>query len=300
MPKISVILPIFNPNMTFLDQALHSVQNQSVEDFECLCVCDSPSADLNAYLLNLSKRDKRFRMVRGNNSGLIDALNLGIDNAKGAYIARMDSDDICMPLRFEKQCALLDSGKYDVVGGHYFIIDNKDSFLSSRVVPVKPEHIAITLCLTVPFAHSSVMLRKSFLREKNLRYGQGNSKIAEDYQLWTQMFNNEARFGNVDDWILKYRWSENSLSQIVQASNKKDTIKIQDEFVKENSNFLQKVIASIFNQNVNSEMGEALCFLSWKLLFRSFNIINFIKNLKKVNKRSVATGTLKFFMGRFS
>src|SRR5215218_8078213 len=99
MPKISVILPVYNAEK-YLKAAIDSILNQTFPDFELLIINDG-SSDGSEKIIK-SYTDNRIVYVKnGENSGLINTLNKGIDLATGEFIARMDGDDIAVPERFE-------------------------------------------------------------------------------------------------------------------------------------------------------------------------------------------------------
>ena len=297
-PVISVVLPIFKPNPRQLHEALDSISGQTFSDFECLCIYDSPDDATTSILSSYVKKDSRFKVLLGTNRGLIDALNFGLNNASGRYIARMDADDVSLKNRFQLQCELLDSGNYDIVGGHYFVINNDGQYISARVVPVKENEINLTLGSTVPFAHSSVMLRSDYLKREDLRYGLGSNKVAEDYQLWVEMIGRGARFSNVDDWILKYRWSEDSLSQRVKANNKKDMLKIRDEYFSKNIEKLYEAVIDLAETKNSDEIEEAIVFMAWKLAIKKLSLRPIYK-INKKSRRFIAQGTLKYLFQKF-
>lgn len=292
-PVISVILPIFKPEPRQLCEALNSISGQTFSDFECLCIYDSPDDSTTSILSDYAKKDSRFKVLLGGNSGLIDALNHGLNNASGRYIARMDADDVSLRKRFQLQYELLESRNFDIVGGHYFVINNAGQYISARVVPIKENEINLTLGSTVPFAHSSVMLRSDYLKKEGLRYGIGTHKVAEDYQLWVEMIGKGARFGNVNDWILKYRWSEDSLSQRVKSNNKKDMLKIRDEYFSNNIQKLYEAVVDLAETKNSDEIEEAIVFMAWKLAIKKLSLRPIYKINKKA-RRFIAQGTLKF------
>ena len=298
VPAVSIILPVFKPHPEYLREALASLRCQTFGDFECLCIYDAPEPHITEILAAASQTDPRIRVVEGNNGGLIEALNCGLGLARGDFVARMDADDVSLPNRLERQLQLMQAGQYDIVGGHYFVIDTEGHFLSARVVPMTPEEIAVTMASTVPFAHPSVMIRREFLRKASLVYGAGKYKVAEDYQLWAQMFERGARFGNVDDWIMKYRWVGNSLTRRKEKENRRDRFAIRDEFISNQRTLLKAAAISLAKQKINNpEVEENLCLLAWKLAtgHGDFKPLVAIRNS---GRRSLATGTLRFFVER--
>lgn len=106
IPPVSVILPVHNGAHTF-SEAIRSVLRQSLREFE-LIVIDDGSDDATPRLLkDISQEDRRLRCLRLEHQGLPAALNAGLAEARGAYVARMDADDICEPTRLERQLAYL-------------------------------------------------------------------------------------------------------------------------------------------------------------------------------------------------
>ena len=102
MPKISVIMTVYNTEEKYLREAIESVLNQTFSDFEFIIVDDGSTN--NAVEVVKSYRDERIKLVlNGKNLGMAKSSNIGLEMAQGEYIARMDSDDISLPERFEKQ-----------------------------------------------------------------------------------------------------------------------------------------------------------------------------------------------------
>ena len=95
-PKISLIIPVFNTEK-FLKKALESVEKQTFKYFETIIVNDG-STDKSAEIIeNFAKKNKNVTVINQSNQGLSAARNTGIKNARGEYIAFLDSDDFLMP-----------------------------------------------------------------------------------------------------------------------------------------------------------------------------------------------------------
>ena len=111
-PLVSVIMSIFK-RVSFLDEAIESILNQTFANFELLIVVEysEEQENINNYIFKKFK-DKRIRIINNKERlGFAESLNVGIKSAKGKYIARMDDDDISLPLRFEKQVNFLEKNK---------------------------------------------------------------------------------------------------------------------------------------------------------------------------------------------
>ena len=105
-PTVSAILPVYN-GAKYLRESVKSILQQTFTDFELIAV-DDGSTDNSLQILNdLARSDSRMRIISRPNTGVSGAANDGIAIARGQFLARMDADDIAMPMRFEKQVAYL-------------------------------------------------------------------------------------------------------------------------------------------------------------------------------------------------
>ena len=113
-PLISVIMPVYNTPEKYLREAIESVLSQTFENWELLII-DDCSDKIEVKLIVDSYCCNKIKYLKNEkNSGAAVARNLGLKNAKGKYIAILDSDDIAIPNRFEKQFQYLE--KNDDVG----------------------------------------------------------------------------------------------------------------------------------------------------------------------------------------
>lgn len=205
-PKISVVLPVYNAE-DYIGASVESILCQTYSDFE-LIIIDDGSIDGTKDKLNSYNDSRILLVVKENNTGLVDSLNLGIKMAKGEYIARMDADDICEPERFLEQVAFLDSNtNIGVVGTSIKIFGNKNL---EKYFPVSNKDCQAELLFRSCFAHPSVMLRKELFVKNQITYS-NEYFPAEDYYLWIQ-FSGITEFYNIDKVLLRYRLNEGSIS----------------------------------------------------------------------------------------
>ena len=108
MPKVSVIIPAYNSS-GFIEDALESVFKQTYRNYEVIVV-DDGSTDKSAEIIG-SFSDKRIIYIYQENHGVSVARNKGILESKGEYIAFLDSDDLWLPEKLEKQVAILNNNK---------------------------------------------------------------------------------------------------------------------------------------------------------------------------------------------
>ncbi|MDC0549779.1 glycosyltransferase, partial [Alphaproteobacteria bacterium] len=176
--------------------------------------------------------------INGDKEGISGALNKGIKEAKGKYIARMDADDISLPLRFEKQISHMQNLELDICGGHSLLIDSDGKINGIGIMPRSHDLCGLSMMFMRYSAHSSVMVRKSFLIDYSLEY---KGKY-EDFDLWTRMFSAGAKFGNVDDIVIRYRVLDVSLSTIHATGARRYNRGVLKRFKVEHQQYLSEVI----------------------------------------------------------
>lgn len=201
---VSVIMATFNEPSRYIRDAVESILNQTYTNFEFIILDDSTNPD-TIEAINTYSNDLRINIVRKEKRmGFVRALNEGLKMAKGAYIARMDADDISFRDRFEKQIQFLDTHKdVDVLGGNITIIDEKGEEVSKRNYPINGLALSLVSIFRSPVAHPSVMFRREVI-EKHLFYDESFSK-AEDTEFWFRLRNNGFKIANLPNNLLKFR-----------------------------------------------------------------------------------------------
>ena len=297
IPKLSVIMPVYNAGV-FLFSAIDSILKQTFTDYEFIIIDDGSTDDSLSVIKQFSETDSRIHILSRENKGLLYSLNEGISLAKGEFIARMDADDISMPLRFEKQLALMDAVSLDICGCHFVTIDEANKKIDSTLTPLSQDALIANLALTVPFAHGSVMIRNQFLLKHHLQYGQEKYTSAEDYALWAQMFYKGARFGNVDEFLFQYREYSTSVSKLNTKKLKLDAKNISKKFMLDNEKLLhliifRQLVISLSQEEKNHIIG---CILYISIYSRSFKLLSC---LTKLPVKNTVNMVLKFLSRRF-
>jgi glycosyltransferase involved in cell wall biosynthesis len=189
----------------FLRQSLESLAAQTIQADEVVIVKDGPVGAEIAALID-SQRGKLpiATLQLEKNAGLGPALNAGLSRCTGDLVARMDSDDICLPDRFEKQAGFLERNpEVDVVGGAIaeFRTDH-EKVESIRRMPCSLERLGTIARRRNPLNHMTVMFRKaSVLAAGNYQSCPG----FEDYELWARMLMLGRRLHNLDDVLVHVR-----------------------------------------------------------------------------------------------
>ncbi|MBW2261313.1 MAG: glycosyltransferase [Deltaproteobacteria bacterium] len=222
MPLVSVIMPVRDA-LPFLDEAVASVLGQSLEDLE-LVVVDDGSTDGSADRLRAwSGRDPRVRLLESPARGIVPALNHAVREARGALVARMDADDVCLPARLEVQAdRLARRHGPDVVGCGAEVLSREpapglEAYLRWVASLTDPRAVRLGCLIESPLVHSGVMARRDLFgshpyrtaREAKLAPGMpghDGSTWPEDYDLWLRLLRQGARIENVPGPLVRVRW----------------------------------------------------------------------------------------------
>ncbi len=210
-PEISVIMPVYNTREDYLREAVESIVNQTYPDFELIIVDDASEADVSEVIE--SYKDKRiFYYRREKNEGAAAARNFAIDRARGKYIAFMDSDDVSLPERFEKQIGFLKRHpEIGCLGTKVGYIGNDVAGRKEIQKPVVHEEIEHYLIfMGCVFCQSSVVLKKEVLDKNNIRY-QSCYVPAEDYALWLDLIG-KTKFAVLEEKLVLYRSHTDNIS----------------------------------------------------------------------------------------
>lgn len=202
--KVSVVMPTHN-DARYLPKALESVLAQNFQDFELIIVDDHSTDETSAILSRYVQQDERLRVLRNEtNMGVAHSLNLGLNAAQGTYIARMDSDDISCPERFERQVEFLETHpEVGVVGTQLLFIDEDGHFSPQPAwEPVTSSaRILWQLLCGPPLCESSTMMRTDCVRTVG---GYEPAYLNADMQLWGKLaFVTKLR--NLDEVLIRYR-----------------------------------------------------------------------------------------------
>lgn len=207
MMRFSVCMSVYrNDSPLFLEQAIDSVVLQSVQPDEIVLVVDGPIPHALRQMV-LDKQSK-YPIIQpvflSENRGLGNALKVAVENAKYDVVARMDSDDISLPDRFEKQLLFMEENPdVDIIGGQMTeFIDAPDNVVGQRNVPLSHHDIYDYMKSRCGFNHVTVMFKKSAV------ISAGNYQDwfwNEDYYLWVRMMLNGCKFANLPDVLVNVR-----------------------------------------------------------------------------------------------
>lgn len=209
-PLISVVMPVFN-GAEFVDEAVRSIRAQTFRNLELICV-DDGSTDTTLEKLRVhAAADPRVRVIEQNHGGVIAALHRGFAEARGRLIARMDSDDVSVPSRLERQLDFLAANPSVIlVGGCVEVTDAAGRVLARVSVPTQPAEIRERLRRGNCMVHPTVLFRREVLEIGGFRQAYLD---AEDYDMWLRL-SERADLANLDVVVLRYRRHRNSVSHL--------------------------------------------------------------------------------------
>lgn len=226
VPPVTILLPVYNANRSWLDESLRSIHKQTYPNWSLIIVNDGSTEAFDTWLKErlsgeplLANRTRILRMKT--NSGVGAALNAGLAECETELVARLDADDRMLPDRLAKQvAAFLQSENLSVLGGCASHIDQSGSPTRGRYVyPTDHDGIMNMMASSCAMAHPAVMYRRSAVlgvggyRPECLHY--------EDYDLWVRLAETGARFSNVPEDLIEYRVHDDSMSNVHRIAQAK-------------------------------------------------------------------------------
>lgn len=205
MLQYSVLLSVYHKeNPLYLRAALDSIFYQTLLPTEVILVEDGSLTDELESVIS-SYNIPYMKIIKlPCNKGLSNALNEGLKYCNCEYVGRMDSDDICIPNRFEVQMSYLEKHpEIDVIGAFATVIDEVGNTSSLMKVPLTHHNIS-RLVWTCPFIHPTVVYKKSKICEVG-GYDMNAGIRQDDYDLWLRCAQAHFQFDNIDKSLLYYR-----------------------------------------------------------------------------------------------
>lgn len=202
--KISIVLCAYNAGKYIAD-AVQSVLQQTYQDWEFILIDDGSKDNTLELIRQLVGNDPRCRVISQANAGLIKSRNHGFSIATGEYIAIMDADDICMPTRLEKQCAILDAHpELCAVGSHVYLIDAHGRMIKPLLQPLTHDEIDNQHMLGRGgvVINPSTMIRRSALLQ--IGFYSEQAVHAEDFDLLLRLAE-VGKLANIPEVLLHYR-----------------------------------------------------------------------------------------------
>lgn len=276
--KISVVMPVYNADESFLREAIESILNQSFGDFEFIIVNDGSTN--NAEDVILSYKDDRIKYIKNEkNLGVSASANLAMDRASGKYIARIDADDVAFESRLQVQYEFLEKHPY------YQLCATRISSSKGNPSPrnMNFEYLKAKTIFRGSFmVQPTVMFDREFFMKNSLYY---NPEISygEDWDLWFRL-SLVGKFVILPQKLLFYRLHSSQANKIYEDRHY--------ELCKKQFERNLNVLGYEFNEEtkglllnfLSSHESEKISFSQLKsLFFEVRRLLKFVKDSKKVS-----------------
>lgn len=202
---ISVVLPCYNAEAG-LGPCLESLLSQSCGDFEIVAVNDGSDDGTLGVLRAFAARDTRIRVFDRPHGGVVQAMNFGMGQCRGAYVARMDADDVCLPQRLALQKAHLDRHPHiGLVGGRVRFGGDPEAgrgykaYVDWTNTLVAEDDIRLNRFVESPYANPSIMFRKELVSRCGAFY---DGPFPEDYEFLLRWMAAGVRMDKVPEEVL--------------------------------------------------------------------------------------------------
>ena len=202
---ISIITPSYN-SAKFISQTIDSILAQTYQNWEMLIVDDCSTDNSNDIINEYIEKDSRIKLIKlETNSGPANARNAGIKEATGEYIAFLDSDDIWLPQKLEKQIKFMSKHKLDITYSSYETIDEQNKKINTRIVKefisyddmLKSNHIG-----NLTGIYNCKKIGKFYMDDVG----------HEDYTLWLNIMKAVGSTKGIIEPLAQYRILSNSIS----------------------------------------------------------------------------------------
>ncbi len=268
-PKITVFMAAYNSS-AYISEAISSVLLQTFKDFELLIVNDGSSD--NTVNIIQSFEDERIRLIHNpENRGLVFTRNRALKEAKGDYIAILDSDDVALPERLDLQHEYMtDNLQTALCSGHADIIDERGEYTGEKFIVPTGDHVEMYMLFGNPFINSSSIFKTAVFRELN---GYRNYAPAEDLDFFLRVAE-KYPVTNIDHVLVKYRKHKNSTSLNSQFRIRKTESKILKDI----------------HKRLNIDTDEAFAEIHYHLFSRNYQANTFqeflsvLKTFKEANR----------------
>jgi len=287
-PKVSVVMPVYNREK-YINDAVVSILTQTFADFEFIII-DDGSTDSTVEILE-SYHDKRIRLVKKcENRGNYTARNEGMKMAVGKYICVMDSDDVALPNRIQKQFDFMEANTTFGLCGSFARVLNSDEIISA---PEDYAEIKVWSMSNIMFRHPTVFIRKEFLTKYNLKYD-NSYRYADDYDFLVKAAH-IFPVTNIQEVLIQYRRHPEQISSAHKSGQFEvvgkvilKQLKLLKEDVTQNE---KRVHLALMNRFPVKDMAEFEQLKNWanhlmelnydKCIYDSLQLANFLKSLLK-------------------
>lgn len=270
LPTVDILLPVFG-DAIYVGEALESLKPELNDHVKLIIILDRPNQATENKIMNFASKTPNTTFMIAEPKGLVGALNTGLFASQAKYIARMDSDDICLFGRIAAQIEWLGLKEDRILCGtqiSYIDKFGKRDGRSTSIYPLESQEIIREMHFRNPFAHPSVM----FNREKALEVGGYRDLYlgGEDLDLWFRLAKRGA-IGNLAAVFLHYRITSTQFTKEITNHYKKDEPCLYQDGIlnitaKQQTNLI--LLASSQLRSIERELNQVNLKVLTKILFR--------------------------------
>lgn len=278
-PLVSIIMPAYNAERTILE-SIESVLRQTYRNWELIVVNDGSKDSTSAVVLAIS--DERVRLIEQENAGVANARNNGINNSTGEYIAFLDSDDLWVEEKLERQIGTIEGGKHKMCFAKTWCFSENSNQTSDCFVNVSLDFDDRNKILIYDFIPIlTVLLAKDVLDE--VGHFDETLRGVEDWDLWIRVLQKyEAIY--LDEFLTKYRISSTGLSG-----------NFEKHFIEEEKVWMKHI--DLYSKEISSYRQWFADKKQTIIAKQNKDIFNFLKYLSKLLRRPILL--FKYFYLRY-
>ncbi len=207
-PAISILLPFRNAEST-IEECLHSIQGQTFGDYELIAINDNSNDASVTILQTHASNNPKIHILHNPGSGLVPALNYGLEHCASQLIARMDADDRMSPQRLQLQYDYMQQNPNITVLGSFVTLFPPEiiqagfrEYMRWQNSCITPRDIADEIYIESPLVHPSVIFRRDPIIQLS---GYRNGLFPEDYDLWLRIHHAGLRMTKLPEELLEWR-----------------------------------------------------------------------------------------------
>jgi len=273
---VSIIMPAFNASK-YIEESIVSAQNQTYTDWELIVVDDGSTDNTAKIVHSLKASDPRINYIYQSNKRLGAARNTGLRFAKGKFIAFLDSDDLWMPEKLEKQLSVFNNHNVDLVYTNGYKLMETTQTVENY--PTKSGTYTGTQMYQMQYIGNhipvlSVLMKREWINKIGLHDENIHIFGCEDYDYWIRMAKNGANFYGMDEYLFKYRVHPQAMSQnhtkmkvaelTVLVKNFDFGLRETGLFAERISPSIKSIIPKLLDQK-NTSAAQSMALALWKL-----------------------------------
>ncbi len=206
MARVTILMAVYN-GMPFLPEAVNSIFDQTLDDWKFIIVNDGSTDETAAWLADLD--DPRIQIINQLNQGLAASLNNGLQVCETEFVARLDSDDIALPNRLERQLGyMIRHPEVGLLGSQFERLGEQESGFASKLPCEHDDIMEALLHARHALCHPTIMMRTEIIKSVG---GYWEHAIAQDWDVYLKM-GEQSKLANLDEVLLKYRIHTGSLN----------------------------------------------------------------------------------------